>query len=445
SGLVLQNNGGNNLAAAANGAFTFTAPVASGSPYAVTVLTQPSNPRQTCTITNASGSVFGANITHVGILCTTNTFTIGGAVSGHNGTGLDLKLNGTTPLTMSGNGAFAFDAIADGSIYSVAVTLQPIGQTCTVANGSDTIAGANVTNVAVTCATNTFSLGGTVSGLTGTLVLQVNGGNDLTLTTNGSFEFNGHLADSSPYSVTMLTQPAGQTCTVANGAGTVSGANVTSISVACSNNPTGYTTNFPDTESPISEGGIWTNGLTTGQNWTDVKTTGGKAVATQEAFPTRYSDDLAHLNKSFVDFADNQYAQATVYLAPGYTGNGGKHEVELLLRFEITANKARGYEVLWGIDGYIAIVRWNGPVGDFTPLYDPGFGSIAVPRDGDVLRAEIVGNIITVYKNGSLVATADIFGGNVWTEGQPGIGFWPVDGATPENLGWKNFEAGNLP
>ncbi|HKQ25237.1 MAG TPA: hypothetical protein VJT81_12415 [Burkholderiales bacterium] len=203
-----------------------------------------------------------------------------------------------------------------------------------------------------------------------------------------------------------------------------------------------YTTNFPGTENPISEGGIWTNGLTTGQNWTDVKTTGGKAVATQQAFPTRYSDDLAHLKKSFIDFANNQYAQGTVYLAPGYTGNGGKHEVELLLRFEIAANRARGYEVLWGINGYIAIVRWNGPVGDYTPLYDPGFGSIAVPRDGDVLRAEIVGSTISVYKNGVFIASTS---NATWTEGQPGIGFWPVDGATPENLGWKNFQAGNLP
>src|ERR1700719_4175072 len=46
SGLVVQNNAGNNLAVTANGAFTFTTAVASGGAYKVTVLTQPSNPSQ---------------------------------------------------------------------------------------------------------------------------------------------------------------------------------------------------------------------------------------------------------------------------------------------------------------------------------------------------------------------------------------------------------------
>jgi hypothetical protein len=215
----------------------------------------------------------------------------------------------------------------------------------------------------------------------------------------------------------------------------------TTVTVTGASSSSTYTTNFDRTESPISEGGIWTNGLETGLNWTNPKTISGKAVASVVPTPTRYSDDIAHLKKSFIDFADNQYAQGTVYLAPGYTGSGGGHEVELLLRFEITANKARGYEVLWGLSGYIAIVRWNGPVGDYTPLYDPGLGSIAVPHDGDVLRAEIVGTTISVYKNGVFIASTS---NATWTEGQPGIGFWPVDGATPESFGWKNFQAGIL-
>ena len=35
----------------------------------------------------------------------------------------------------------------------------------------------------------------------------------------------------------------------------------------------------------------------------------------------------------------------------------------------------------------------------------PALASISVPADGDVLRAEITGNVIKVYKNGTLVAT----------------------------------------
>jgi len=57
-----------------------------------------------------------------------------------------------------------------------------------------------------------------------------------------------------------------------------------------------------------------------------------------------------------------------------------------------------------------------------------------------VLRAEIAGNVITVYKNGVLVATGPP--DSTWTGGQPGIGFWPVDASTPGSYGWKGFTAG---
>jgi len=156
---------------------------------------------------------------------------------------------------------------------------------------------------------------------------------------------------------------------------------------------------------------------------------------------SRYSDDIAHVAPSRQAFPANQFAQATVFLAPGYTGNGGGHEVELLLRFTISARDARGYEIMWGIPGYIAIVRWNGPHGDFTVLFDSGVGGVPVPVDGDVLRAEIIGSQIKVYRNGSLVTTVS---DSTWLGGQPGIGFWPVDGAIPGSYGWKQFSAGGL-
>ena len=76
TGLVLQNNGSNNLSVSANGSFTFTTAIASGGAYMVTVLTQPSNPAQTCGVTNGSGTA-SANVTRIQINCTT-TYTIDG-------------------------------------------------------------------------------------------------------------------------------------------------------------------------------------------------------------------------------------------------------------------------------------------------------------------------------------------------------------------------------
>ena len=105
------------------------------------------------------------------------------------------------------------------------VKTNPAGQTCSVANGSGTVGSADITNVAVTCtAAAAYSVGGTVSGLSGTVVLQDNGGDNLTVSASGGFTFATALATGSAYDVTVKTNPAGQTCTVANGTGTVGSA-----------------------------------------------------------------------------------------------------------------------------------------------------------------------------------------------------------------------------
>ncbi len=237
SGLVLQNNGGSSLAIATNGAFTFAAPIAVGSTYNVTVLTQPGTPAQTCVVANGSGTAGGTNITNVAVTCTTNTYTIGGSVTGLSGTGLVLQNNGGNNLAVVANGAFTFTtAIASGANYAVTVLTQPgtPAQTCTVTNGTGTVGAANVTNVAVNCTTNTYTIGGTVTGLAGTgLVLQNNGGNDLAIAANGAFTFSTAIASGASYAVTVLTQPGGQSCTVSNGSGTVTNANVSTVQVAC--------------------------------------------------------------------------------------------------------------------------------------------------------------------------------------------------------------------
>src|SRR6266853_2077041 len=152
--VVLQNSGGNNLTISANGAFTFSNSVASGSHYAVTVFTQPTNLSQTCSVSNGSGTVGSANVTNVAIMCVTNNFTIGGTVSGLSGTGLVLRNNGGNNLAVSASGTFTFSTpIASGSPYAVTVFTSPTGpsQTGTITNGSGMVGSANVTSVTVTC------------------------------------------------------------------------------------------------------------------------------------------------------------------------------------------------------------------------------------------------------------------------------------------------------
>lgn len=219
----------------------------------------------------------------------------------------------------------------------------------------------------------------------------------------------------------------------------------------------GYSTNFAATENPLSEGGIWVNGAQAGGQWTNVQTTTNKAFAA--AFvgaspPSRYKDSLAHLSTAFRTFNANQFVQGTVFRAAGYAPSSG-HEIEHLLRFSITSGVARGYEVMFGLggsNGYINIVRWNGPLGSYTLHNVLGEGGTTISNlvDGDVIRSQIVGNIITVTKNGSTtLASIDIrgftdLGTTVWASGQPGIGFW-VDAANVlASYGWKAIAFGDL-
>ena len=238
-GMVLQLNGANDLAVANNGTFTFSAQLSNAAAYSVTVLTQPAGPSQTCTIGNGSGAIAAANVTNVTVTCATGAFALRGTVSGLAGTGLVLQNSGGDDLAITTNGTFSFPSpIASGAAYSVTVKTQPSGpsQSCSVANGTGTIGSADVTNVAITCATGTFTIGGTVTGLQGAgLVLRNNGGDDLTIAGNGPFQFAKTLASGASYNVTVRTNPSNpaQSCGVTNPGGTVAGSSITNITVTC--------------------------------------------------------------------------------------------------------------------------------------------------------------------------------------------------------------------
>lgn len=124
---------------------------------------------------------------------------------------------------------------------------------------------------------NTFTVGGTVNGLSGSgLVLQNNGGDDLSISANGTFAFAAEIANGASYAVTVKTEPAGQTCAVDNGSGTVAGANVTNVSVTC-------TANTWETLSSLSASPAFSDFTPTGKS---VLYTGSGSLMQKFAFPT---------------------------------------------------------------------------------------------------------------------------------------------------------------
>ena len=154
TGLVLQDDGGDNLTITKAGTFAFAKSITSGGAYLVTVVTQPTGPAQSCAVTGGSGTAT-ANVTTVAIACTNAAVnaTIGVTVSGLTGSGLVLQDNGGDSLTVPTSGSYTFKTPVTGA-YSVTVLTQPISpnQLCTVASGSGT-ATANVAGIAITCVT----------------------------------------------------------------------------------------------------------------------------------------------------------------------------------------------------------------------------------------------------------------------------------------------------
>lgn len=89
-------------------------------------------------------------------------YTIGGTIDGLTGTGLVLATPGqpSLPVPDGGTGFVFANRVADGTGYSVSVVQHPMGprQGCSVTSGAGTVAGADVTNVTVTCRDSTSQM-----------------------------------------------------------------------------------------------------------------------------------------------------------------------------------------------------------------------------------------------------------------------------------------------
>jgi hypothetical protein len=244
TGLVIQDNGGDNLAISANGAFAFKTPIVAGGGYSVTVLTQPSNQQLPCSVSNATGTAT-ANVTNVQVTCG-NTFTVGGSVSGLQGSGLVLQDNGGDNLSVSGTGSVNFifaTPLAGGAAYSVTILKQPSnpGQTCSVSNGAGT-ANGNVTTVQIVCPVSGFTIGGSLVGLVNgpgdTVELMNNGGDNILVTGNNTnFTFPTLVTAGGAFDVGVFVGPTSQPqgCWIFNYLG-VANANISNVIVDCQHN-----------------------------------------------------------------------------------------------------------------------------------------------------------------------------------------------------------------
>jgi hypothetical protein len=192
-----------------------------------------------------------------------------------------------------------------------------------------------------------------------------------------------------------------------------------------------YTTSFPLTENPISEGGNWINGGTVGLDWTNVRETPGFAFGTQTS--GGFDDSTALLTG---EWGPNQTVSAVVKIAGSDTGSF--EEVELRVRSSLSAHSCTGYEMIYSAKTsgtYCQIVRWNGALNDWTQL-DGRY--IAALHTGDIVKATAVGSTLTSYING--VLQLSVTDSNFPT-GNPGIGFYASGDGRIANYGFSSFTA----
>ncbi|RZI59709.1 MAG: DUF839 domain-containing protein [Pseudomonas sp.] len=238
SGLILAN--GSDIVTVAQGAvnFTFATAVATGSDWEVAVRTQPAG--QICTVSKGRGQVGDAAVNIAQVSCSAipvaaPSFTVGGTVNGLRG-GTLVIANGSDTINVSADGNFTFrQPVISGATYNVVAQTSPIGQSCTVSNGAGIAASDNVSNVAVNCAVNAYTVGGSISGLsTSGLVLTNNGRDTLNVAANASiFTMGQPVPYGAPYSIAVQHQPDDFQCTLTNGSGTIGFMNVTDVAVRC--------------------------------------------------------------------------------------------------------------------------------------------------------------------------------------------------------------------
>jgi len=203
-----------------------------------------------------------------------------------------------------------------------------------------------------------------------------------------------------------------------------------------------YSTRFSHAENPISEGGKWISGKRAGLDWADVRVLQGFVFGTEiggnRPELEKYDDSTALLTGTW---GPNQTAEAKVHRT-NKDDDRVYEEVELRLRSSLSAHNCTGYEVMFRCSkspkAYCNIARWDGILGAFMMLKE-NHGSQYGVADGDVVKASIKGDTITVWINGVEITQARDY---LFTKGNPGIGFY-IEGTTgvDNQYGFSSFSA----
>ncbi len=236
-------------------------------------------------------------------------------------------------------------------------------------------------------AVGSYAVGGTASGLSGTVVLQDNGGDSLNVTANGAFTFATLLAAGGSYNVTVASNPSGQTCTVANGTGSVTTANITNVAVTCTaaggGGGTATWTAMTDGAMTISPSGLVTGGSASAN-------TG--EISTGQSFT---SDQYSQIQTTSTQLTGSQW------IGVGVRAQAGGQNLYLGL--------------YWWQNGSPVLMLFKRISGNFTQLGTYASGPLPA---GTQLQLTADGSTLALYENGVVRISAT---DTTLTGGNPGI------------------------
>ncbi len=175
---------------------------------------------------------------------------LSGAVVGLTLDGLVLQNNGANDLVVpAGAQSFVFPTlIGNDTSYNVTVKSSPAQAVCTASSNTGRTANFDINSVLISCITNSYDVGGSIVGLKADGLVLINGPDRKVIPANAtSFTMTnvttdatgkvtattGKVGFNAPYGITVLTQPTGQTCTVANGTATMGAGAVNNVVVTC--------------------------------------------------------------------------------------------------------------------------------------------------------------------------------------------------------------------
>lgn len=153
-----------------------------------------------------------------------------------------------------------------------------------------------------------------------------------------------------------------------------------------------YATNFDVAEDPLSEGGAWIGGFTTGLLWLDHYTSGGVCHG------KRFGGTGSTIDPTAIHSGVWGSQQVITAVVDMVTSTGGQ-EIELRMNSVLAPNVNTGYEFLFDASGFMQLVRWNETHDSFTYLIsNANIGRTFV--SGDVVGAARQGSDLVGYFNG---------------------------------------------